>query len=225
MDSYFKILQTNIDINMKNRNSIWSLVTIVVVTMLSVGFTSCGGDDDEDFSTSNPNTGTKTESTATLATEQVKKITMKPILSEEIQSDNVNNEECLIYKDFYYKHTLCLEKREGGIVLCINSYIGNGGGWNHSFYRVAVIKAVGPVSSIKEIVNKSHFEYWDLQNSFYEGGKFYDWFSDFKPGYGYEVAFYTGPSKELKWLRVFPTNYTLDKNDVVTSATLEYQLY
>ena len=208
-----------------NNLKFFSFLGILFISMMSISLVSCGGgDDDEDLSTETPTSETPTESTATLATEQVKTITLKPISEEERVSEKVNNGECLVYKDFYYKHTLCLYMWPDGVVLCVNSYTGNGGGWKHSS-NIAVIKDIGPVSSIKEIVNKSHFEYRYLQYSFYDGKNYCNWYTLFKPGYGYEVAFYTGPSQEFKWLRVFPTNYTFDKNDVITSVTLEYQLY
>ncbi|MBR1687483.1 MAG: hypothetical protein IJ710_03000 [Prevotella sp.] len=49
--------------------------------------------------------------------------------------------------------------------------------------------------------------------------------SQFKPGHGYAVGFLTGADKEIQQMRVFPTKYTLDSNDVLTSVTVEYQLF
>lgn len=171
--------------------------------------------------------GNNKESSEYIATNQVKTVTIKMISSTEMNSNSVSSGECLVYKDFYYKHTLCVVKGiyVNAVAICINSYHGQGGGWNH-LNHCSVIRDVGVVSSIKEIDTKSSFKYDTYRYSFLDGNnKTYGNHTPFNPGHGYEVAFYTGATNDFKWLRIFVKDYTVDSNDVLTSVTLEYQLY
>lgn len=172
--------------------------------------------------------GNTTESTEYIATEQVKTITIKMISYNEMNSNSVSSEECLVHKDFYYKHTLCVVKGiySSAVAICINSYHGQGDGWTRQNH-CSVIRDYGSVSSIKDIIDKTSFKFDDIYSySFYDGnGNYYGSHTPFNPRHGYEVAFYTGSSNDFKWLRVFVKNYTMDSNDVLTSVTLEYQLY
>jgi len=192
-----------------------------------VGFctTSCGGDDDDnEFSTDNKETGTNTESTAYLATEQVKTVTLKPISDAEYISDAVSSGEYLVYKDYYCKYTLCLK----GTYLCINSYTNGGNGWSHYYFTMydhSGIYDVGVVTDITQIAKKELFYDHYLCSGSWRGYQSYKSIAMFKPGHGYGMGFLTGADQEIKQMRAFPTKYTLDNNDVLTSVTIEYQLF
>ena len=206
-----------------NMKKIWIVLAIALVSFCTV---SCGGDDDDYTSNNGGENGNSTEvpadETAYIATEQVKTITLKP-----------NNNEYLIYKDYYWKHKLYLN----GNRISFNSYYGEGNGWtltnkgysgNYSYY--VGIKDLGEMNSIYDIT--------EHKIGIYIGSNSSTWslvrdnnnddccnFTTFKPSHGYEVAFFIGAGRNLKHMRMFPTNYTLDNNDVLTSVTIQYQLY
>jgi len=215
-----------------NIKKYWIMLAIALVSLCTV---SCGGDDDDgtEFTTDKKDTGTTTESTAYLATEQVKTITLKPISEAEFNSDAVSSGEYLVYKDYYYKYTLCLK----GTDLCINSYTNGGNGWSHYYSssyvgtmtNISGIYDVGDVTDISQIAKKELYynlclcSYGPYGSSY--GSQKYGRDAQFKPGHGYGIGFLTGADKEIKQMRAFPTKYTLDNNDVLTSVTIKYQLF
>lgn len=221
-----------------NIKKYWMVLAIAIIGLSTI---SCGGDDnDNEFSTDNKETstdnketGTNTESTAYLATEQVKTITLKPISEAEFNSDAVSSGEYLVYKDYYYKYTLCLK----GTYLYINSYTNGGSGWVHyyssnyvgTWTNISGIYDVGDVTDITKIAKRELYyddclrSYGPYGNSY--GSQKYDRGTTFKPGHGYGIGFFTEADKEIKQMRAFPTKYTLNSNDVLTSVTIEYQLF
>ena len=180
---------------------------------------SCGGDDDKEFSTNNIDISTNTESTAFLATEQVKTITLKPISNQDVYGNNVNSEEYLVYKDYYYKYTLCLSDAR----IYVKPYTNYGTGWTHyyggdyvgTWRNISGVYDVGDVTDITKIEKRDL--YYDICLR-YSKDK-YDRYGQFKPGHGYGIGFLSGADKEIRQMRVFPTKYTLDNNDVLTSVT------
>ena len=214
-----------------NIKKLWILLAISLTGFCSI---SCGGDDDNsEFSTENKEIGTNTESTTYLAVEQVKTVTLKPISEQEFNNDIVSSGEYLVYKDYYYKYTLCLK----GTDICINSYTNGGSGWSHyyssnyigTWTNISGIYDVGEVTDITQI-EKRDLYYDDCLRSYGPHGNSwnnhkYDRRITFKPGHGYGMGYFTGADKEIKQMRAFPTKYTLDSNDVLTSVTIEYQLF
>ena len=210
---------------MNNKKSLWSLLNIMMVAILSVSFVSCGGDDDDDTgpqTIENTETSNTIESTEYIATEQVKTITLK----------SSTNQEYMIYKDYYWKHKLYLQ----GTTIRFNSYHGGGNGWilsNRSGnygYRVGVVDC-GQKNGITEISDQGIYckgsyptSYCITTSGFFDSGIRYN-YSDFKPNHGYMVAFLCGDALNLNYMRMYPIDYTLDSNDRITSITFEYQIY
>ena len=212
-----------------NIKKYWMMLVIALVSLCTI---SCGGDDDDEnvFSAEDKEAGTTAESTAYLATEQVKTVILKPISDAEFDDDAVSSGEYLVYKDYYYKYTLCLK----GTYLCINSYTNGGEGWKHYYSsnyvgrwtNISGIYDVGNVDDITQIAPLSlRYDYPCFVSGSGRYEVAYDRRITFKPGHGYGMGFFTGADKVIKQMRVFPTKYTLDNNDVLTSVTIEYQLF
>lgn len=201
---------------------------MLAISLTGLFMGSCGGgDDDHEYSTDSSNTDSETGNTASIATDYIKTVTLKPISRDKWQNNAVSTEECLIYKDFYYKHSLFVSNDlyTNAIAIGVKSYLGQGSGWTYKG-DCAVIKDYGQVSSIEDIKTKSSFKYDYDRYSFSDGTSYgYHYHNAFRPGHGYEVAFYIGSISELKWLRIFPVKYTLNDNDELTSLTIQYQLY
>ena len=174
-----------------------------------------------------------------------------PVESPEYIADNTiktltlesNGKEYVIYKDYYWKHTICLENN----YISIRPYYGCGGGWeiqygegpDESGDTNAGVRNRGKVSSIGEIANHSII-YGDLGHTSYDNPyeelySFYDEEDNYKnyhscsivfePNNGYEVAFRVGSDKDVKYLRIYPTQYKLDDEDKLSTVTLQYQLF
>lgn len=176
------------------------------------------------------------ESTEYIVSNEVKTITLKP-----------DGQEYLIYKDYYWKHKICLEEN----LISFHSYYGAGNGWKPDYMLGDEyddpnlgIKDWGKVSNIEEI-NDSTIHYDCIETVTNLGTKQYNWclryednskyhsypyalcYSsiDFKPLHGYEVAFRIGEERDIKRLRIYPTKYILDNEDKLKSVTLQYQLF
>lgn len=172
-----------------------------------------------------------------------------PVESPEYIADNItktltlesNGKEYVIYKDYYWKHSICLHDN----VITIKPYYGCGGGWEFQYGEGlgnfgetnAGIRNRGNVSSIGEIANHSII-YGDLGRtsydnpseklySFYdkEDNKYHSYYIVFEPNHGYEVAFRVGSDRDVKYMRIYPTQYKLDDEDKLSTVTLQYQLF
>ena len=206
-----------------NIKKYWMMLAIALVSLCTI---SCGGDDDDEnkFSANNKDTGTTTESTEYLATEQVKTITLRPISSQAVHGNAVNSEEYLVYKDYYYKYTLCLSDAN----IYIKTYRNGGTGWALYYswnYYISGIYDVGDVADITQIEKRELYYHDCLRSRGRYGDIEYKSSAPFHPGHGYGIGYLTGADKVIKQMRVFPTKYTLDNNDVLTSVTIEYQLF
>ena len=204
-----------------NIKKYWMMLAIALVSLCTI---SCGGDDDDEnvFSAEDKEAGTTAESTAYLATEQVKTITLRPISSQAVHGNAVNSEEYLVYKDYYYKYTLCLSDA----CIYVKPYRNGGTGWeryySHDYYdNISCIYDVGDVTDITQIEKRDlgYGGFFEYNNKIIHDN------CQFKPGHGYGIGYLTGADKVIKQMRVFPTKYTLDNNDVLTSVTIEYQLF
>lgn len=206
-----------------NIKKYWMMLAIALVSLCTI---SCGGDDNDEnmFSAEDKEAGTTAESTAYLATEQVKTITLRPISSQAVHGNAVNSEEYLVYKDYYYKYTLCLSDA----YIYVKPYRNGGTGWERyyswDYYdNISCIYDVGDVTDITQIEEISL--YYDDYFGYGHPKKIIHENCQFKPGHGYVIGYLTGADKDIKQMRVFPTKYTLDNNDVLTSVTIEYQLF
>lgn len=196
---------------------------MLLFLLLPLALTSCGGEDkDEPSPNEGGNSNYTSESTEYLATEAVKTITLK-----------TDGQEYMLFKDYYWKHKILLD----GSTIKINSYEGAGNGWqrhnNHGGTwdtYAAGIRDWGELSSISQINEHTiHFSYSTSEgfNNGYGGPSSRSYYPDiaFKPNHGYELCFRVGSDYNINYIRFYPTNYTLDKNDKVSSITLQYQIF
>lgn len=175
----------------------------------------------------------------------------QPIDSPEYIADSTiktvtlesNGKEYVIYKDYYWKHTICLENN----FISIRPYYGCGGGWELQYGEGpditgetnVGIRNCGKVSSIEDIASHSIIYGYSGLPSYGHSDKevysFYDEEDDnknyhscsivFEPNHGYEAAFRAGSDKDVKYMRIYPTKYKLDDEDKLSSVTLQYQLF
>ena len=201
---------------------------LFMLLLLPLAIASCGGDDNDEPDINggdNGNGNNASESTEYIASTQVKTLTIE------------KGKEYMIFKDFYYKHKICLNPTSAEIV--INTYHGGGNGWtlDNGYNYVGTwvgpsgITLLGEMSGINEITNYK-IVYGDYGQGLYTA-HFYNsetkrdcpYYVAFKPNYGYEVAFMIGAEKEIKHMKLYPTSYKLNNEDQLTSITIQYQLF
>lgn len=212
---------------MSKKNYLLSMMTTMMVAMLSVGFVSCG-DDEEDNITQNPpkieNNNSNEETKDYTATTTVKTATLK---NGYISTYDITN-DIIIYTDFNYQYSLLMGG--GKIHLCV--YHRENGSWRayddsynlsitlvngQSGWHLTEIEDIGKVSSINDIVYKTTPpRYLDINNH----GKA----QIIQPNHGYAMAFIT-EEKVILYLRVYIQGYTLDTNGSLKEITIQYQLY
>lgn len=185
--------------------------------VMSLCLVSCGGDDDE-----NVNHGDNTEFRGDYTvTTSVKTITLA------IGQGNIGNhseDEKNIYEDFNNLYTLALS---GGNI-CFSHYVRDSGSFSTtSSYRdkdkYHGIKDVGKVSSLSNINSKERVNDDTKSYMFAGSHKWYN-FSIIQPNHGY-AAYFTTENDEIKNLRIFIKDYTLDDAGSLASITIQYQLY
>lgn len=220
---------------MSKKNYLLSMMTTMMVAMLSVGFVSCG-DDEEDNITQNPpkieNNNSNEETKDYTATTAVKTVTLKNGYFSgtsiyDPTSITITN-DIIIYTDFNYQYSLLMSG--GKIHLCV--YHRENGSWRayHDSYNLSItlvngqsgwhlteIEDIGKVSSINDIVYKTTPpRYLDINNH----GKP----QVIQPNHGYAMAFIT-EEKVILYLRVYIQGYTLDTDGSLKEITIQYQLY
>ena len=202
----------------------WSLLTIMMVAMLSVGFASCGGENDDDM-TKTPNLNENTNSNEDVndytATTTVKTVTLKNGYQNASTTLLVN--DIIIYADFNYKYSLLMKsgklhlsvyQRENG---SWHGYIDGKGlgyvynGQSQNLTKTMTVGKVDNINSIKEKVSEGYS---------YPSGEP----QTIQPNYGYAMA-YTTEDKITKYLRVYINEYSLDSNGALNTITIQYQLY
>ena len=205
---------------MSKKNYLLSLMTTMMVAMLSVGFVSCG-DDEEDNVTQNPpkieNNNSNEETIDYTATTTVKTAILQ------------NGTSIIrIYEDFNYRYSLFM--KYGRIYLLVGHR--EGGSWRayddsynlsitlingQSGWHLTEIEDIGKVSSINDIVYKTTPpRYLDINNH----GKP----QVIQPNHGYAMAFIT-EEKVILYLLVYIQGYTLDTDGSLKEITIQYQLY
>lgn len=208
------------------------IYVLIFAFVYSFAFSCSSGDDEIDQNTEIPeespnNTHTNnpqkpddiSESTDYIVTDEIKTITL----------DSKSKQEYLIYKDYYWKHKIYLD----GTNICFNSYYGGGEGWNlrnygpiyYQQYYVG-IRDRGEFTKLSEIpTNTIYFDHVNLPYYEFKPNDTRKVSIQFKPNHGYEVAYIVDTGYKLRHMRVYPTKYTLNSNDVLTSVTIEYQSY
>lgn len=180
---------------------------------------SCGSDNNEP--TDEPGAGGKEEIGGTevkgdyTATTAVKTVMLK----NEWRWDSVDIPAC--YEDFNRKYgmSLCF----GDLVIL--PYIRKAGEWIQEikvystglsyddFY--VIMEDVGKVNNLSEVIKK-------IEPTTSIGSKIV--YPDAQPKHGYAVTFRT-EDDELKYLRIFVADYTLNDFGTVSTVTIQYQLY
>lgn len=189
---------------------------IFFLMLLPLAIASCGGDDNDepDNGGGNGNNESISESTEYIATEAIKTITLKP------------EQEYMLFKNFYWKHKILLS----GSAIIIRSYYGGGNEWslyNNTLFPAAAIEDRGSFNDINEITGKLYYGRSQGQGTEFNGNKrFLSATETFRPNHGYIIGFRLedNSSIEIKNIRLYPTNFSLDNNDKLVSVTIKYQL-
>lgn len=185
--------------------------------VFSLCFVSCGDDDNEDLSiggSNGDNTEIKGDYTATVS---VKTLT----LSRSYGIGGQSKDERTIYEDFNNLYSLALSSGN----ICFSHYIRSSGAWSTTASRgdedeYHGIKDVGKVASLSNINSE------EKVNDYTDYSSFSNWYnySIVQPNHGY-AAYFTTENNELKFMRIFVKDYSLDDEGALVSITIQYQLY
>ena len=200
-------------------------MTICVLAVLTmVGFSSCDP-------TSLPIEPEMTDYTATIA---IKEVTLK---HEARLYNHVNyywktQSDVTIYEDYNYKYKLALGQGD----LLVLMYKRSSGVWGEAgkfevletadtTYTFPYLEKLEKVRTLTEIT-----EYPGCYCDFNQDN-IYDWIeyiphynAEVQPNHGYRGYFVT-EDDELKYIRLHITDYTLDEDGALSTATIKYQLY
>lgn len=185
--------------------------------VFSLCFVSCGDDDNEDLSiggSNGDNTEIKGDYTATVS---VKTLT----LSRSSGIGGQSKDERTIYEDFNNLYSLALSSGN----ICFSHYIRSSGAWSTIASRgdedeYHGIKDVGKVASLSNINSEEKVNDYTYYSSF---SNWYN-YSIVQPNHGY-AAYFTTENNELKFMRIFVKDYSLDDEGALVSITIQYQLY
>lgn len=186
--------------------------------VMSLCLVSCGDDDDENVNnggSNGDNTEIKGDYTATTS---VKTVTLTTSSVNGLPTSGIK-----IYEDFNNLYSLVLSKGN----LCLPHYGRSNGEWSAYIFRQDYdtetgIKDIGKVTSLQDIRIKNNNEN-DYRYSKY-GSPLHFNYSTVQPNHGY-AAYFTTENDEIKNLRIFIKDYTLDDNGSLASITIQYQLY
>ena len=189
---------------MKLANIIYPVFSI----MFSLCLFSCSNDDD-DYNGGGGNSENRNDYTVT---ESVK--------SAKLEDDN-KGESIIIYEDFNYRYSLLMI--DGSICMKpeyrYNGYFtpkGDPSGTESGIHDTGKVNNLQGVTE-KEKINDN----WEGRQSF---PKYKCQYSDVQPGHGYS-AYFTTDEGEMKFVRIYIKDYTLDESGTLTSITIQYQLY
>lgn len=194
---------------MKLANIIYPVFSI----LFSLCLFSCNNDDDN-YNGGGGNSENRNDYTVT---ESVKTANL-------IEDYNRGKYDIIIYEDFNYRYSLLMttgrigmkpEYRYNGSFTSKKDYYGTESG----------IHDTGKVNNLQSITEKEKInDYWRwLENSAYYSAFGYQ-YSDVQPGHGYS-AYFTTDEGEMKFVRIYIKDYTLDESGALTSITIQYQLY
>ena len=188
--------------------------------VFSLCFVSCGDDDNEDLSiggSNGDNTEIKGDYTATVS---VKTLT----LSRSYGIGEQSKDERTIYEDFNNLYSLALSSGN----ICFSHYIRSSGAWstaaswrgNDEYHG---IKDIGKVASLSNINSEEKVNDYTYTVSSHYKSSWYN-YSIVQPNHGY-AAYFTTENNELKFMRIFVKDYSLDDEGALVSITIQYQLY
>ena len=193
------------------------LLAILTISASAIAFSACS-DDDDDNDTGGNDSGNNTEIKGDYtATTNVKTVTLKSVSATQMEGDaDYREKNCVyIYEDFNYKYSLALSYGEIRLIPFqrmsgywqIPFYYPPGSG---KYYRNVYIEDVGNVNSIYDVTRKVVIErYWACPAA--------------QPKHGYAACFQT--ENGMQNLRMYISNYKLDKEGSLESITVQYQLY
>lgn len=190
---------------MKLANIIYPVFSI----MFSLCLFSCNNDDD-DYNGGGGNSENRNDYTVT---ESVK--------SAKLEDKSILEESIIIYDDFNCRYSLLLynghicmspqHRYNGGLV---SNYDPNG--------TESGIHDTGKVNNLQGIAEKEKIN--DNWENYQYDSKYRCQYSDVQPGHGYS-AYFTIDEGEMKFVRIYIKDYTLDEFGTLTSITIQYQLY
>jgi hypothetical protein len=194
----------------------------MMVAILSVGFVSCGGDDE--LNEQRENNSKTDNSTKYIATTSVKSVELlrsnEHTIENGVESRVTYVEEVKIYEDFNYKYNFLLHNGK----LYIRQYTRVEGRWNNYEKNNAGILSVGKISSINDVTNKDvvpgHSAAGHITDTLHETS----FGAIAQPNFGYAICFVT-ENEEIKYIRCYIQDYCLDNAGTLSSITLQYQLY
>lgn len=197
-----------------------SLLFLVPMLVFSLCFVSCGDDDNEDLSiggSNGDNTEIKGDYTATAS---VKTLT----LSRSYGIGEQSKDERTIYEDFNNLYSLALSSGN----ICFSHYIRSSGAWSTaaSYWdkdEYHGIKDIGKVASLSNINSEEKVNDYTYTVSSHYKSSWYN-YSIVQPNHGY-AAYFTTENNELKFMRIFVKDYSLDDEGALVSITIQYQLY
>ena len=189
---------------MKLANIIYPVFSI----MFSLCLFSCNNDDD-DYNGGGGNSEIRNDYTVTGS-----------VKSAKLEDDNKG--ECIIiYEDFNYRYSLLMRK---GCICMKPEYRYNGCFTlkYDPFGTESGIHDTGKVNNLQGIAEKEKIN--DNWENYQYDSKYCCQYSDVQPGHGYS-AYFTTDEGEMKFVRIYIKDYTLDESGTLTSITIQYQLY
>lgn len=200
---------------MKLRNIFYPVFAV----MFSLCLFSCSDDDDDNGGNNDnndDNTEVKNDYTATAS---VKTVTLRrgPEYEDDIKGEN----SIVIYEDYNMRYSLLLA--DGNICIAPHSRLnGYFTSQNDRYGNFSGIHDLGQITSLQDITAKEKTsDNWNGSN--YGRGR-HSHYSTVQPNHGYS-AYFTTENDELKFVRIYIKDYTLNTSSTLTSITIQYQLY
>lgn len=198
---------------MKLRNIFYPVFAVI----FSLCLFSCSDDDDDNSGNNNNNDDNTELKNDYTATANVKTATL---IRGTNYGDNIKGEDnIVIYEDFNSRYSLLLTS---GNICLIAEYREDGSFSTQSASSAkSGIHDIGQVYNLQDVTEKEKINDEYHSYGLYRGGYFY---STVQPTHGYS-AYFTTENEELKFVRIYIKDYTLNTSSTLTSITIQYQLY
>lgn len=192
---------------MKLANIIYPVFSI----MFSLCLFSCNNDDD-DYNGGGGNSENRNDYTVT---ESVKTANL-------IEGYNRKKYDIIIYEDFNYRYSLLMTNGR----ICLKPEYRYNGYFTSKYDDSGTesgIHDTGKVNNLQSITEKEKInDDWERPYPSYSLAGYQ--YSDVQPGHGYSVYFTTDEG-EMKFVRIYIKDYTLDESGILIFITIQYQLY
>lgn len=193
--------------------------TVFIMCMMAMAIIACGDDNDDPKDDGNNGNGTeqKGDYTATTSVKEAKIGSMLYNCNYGSEGHYKIERGPVVYEDFNHLYQIALN--QGNIILL--HYVRENGWWNpvvnSNNYTDKTQKSLlldkGKVVNIQAISVKAIYESGNWTNSLQA-----------QPNHGY-AAFFTTEDGEIKYLRIYIKDYTLDNAGSLSDITVQYQLY